>query len=521
MDISVSTSSKSTDLEVNQKQKSLKTQKFQKYCGDKNFVKLFFRLFIPSAAQNLAVIFVLFINNFYLAQFCNNGAAAKTGVGLADPIVTFTVLVMLAWLGGVSVMMSQYFGNKDYYKNQQIIIYAFISTTFLMLPFIILLGVIPEQLMHITSGAEISHADTATINYGRIYLQQISWTFVPLIFSEVLSIGLQNTKKAGISLCGALISAAISIIFDPIAIILTEKHPENSVQWVAIIDGIARVAQLAFLLVYIAIKKYQPVYIYKKIIVSKEVWTRTLKFGLPSFVNDGLFAFFLILQNISILNYSSHVTAVNNILGDGSQFGNIQESTTNVTLILQFANVIWPGMAAATAVLVGSYLGKGDIEEAKANARRSLLWGFLISCLIISLLFGLSWFINDALNKDVAHWKNILAMHMEWVMLPIILSQGIFSILYFSVRCGGTKLVVLCDSVIMGIWTIIMTALTLTNKLNYINPVAYLFMIQCEQLLRMVMSALVFRFTKWARTLTVSSQPNQQAANEVQENIFG
>lgn len=492
---------------VTTNQKKRRKKGFTYYCGDQKFIRTFFRLFLPSSAQNLAVIFVIFINNLYLAQFCDHGAIIKTGLGLADPVITFTFIALTAWLSGVSIMLSQYFGNNQYNKDQQIICYAFVSSLVLMVPFVILLAAIPKELIHMTSGIPLDATGDkgAALNYGKTYMQLLSWTFIPLVFSEALSVSLQTTEKAGISLIGALLGTAISIIFDPVAIILTKHDPLLSVKLVAIIDGIARIVQLVFLLLYIYFKKYQPVYIFRKIVIEKEVWIKTLKYGFPSFVNDFLFGIFATLQAISILNYSN----------DASTYGNIQPATTNVTLIMQFANVIWPGMAAATSVLVGSYLGDGKIPEAKQNAKRALLWAFLVSIVICLIIFGISWGINDVLDKDIDPIKEgctlsrneltKLSMHMEWVLMPIVLSQGVFSILYYSVRCGGTKLVVLCDSGIMGVWTIIMASLTFTHKLNYINPIVYIFMIQCEQIIRMISSFLVFNFSHWARNLTASN----------------
>ncbi|GAA5414619.1 MATE family efflux transporter [Ureaplasma ceti] len=491
---------------VKPNQKKRREKGFTYYCGDRKFIKTFFKLFLPSSGQALAAIFVIFINNFYLASFCTDGSLVKTGLGLADPVLSFTFIVLTAWLSGITVMLSQYFGSNEYHRTQQIIVYSFISASILMLPLLVLLAAIPKELITMTSGIpqNTNVADLrSAMDYGAIYMRMLTWTFIPLIFSEAISNALQITERAGISFIGSLIGVVISLVFDPIAIILTKTNPWLAIVLVAVIDGLARIAQLIFLLIYIAVKKYQPVYIFKNIRIEKEVWVKTLKYGFPSFMNDFLFACFATLQTIIILRYSHNT----------DMYGNIQPATTNVTLIMQFANVIWPGMAASTSLLVGSSLGEGKIAEAKLNAKRSLLWSFIVSVTLSLLIFGISWGINKALDADIDPVKvgmknldvnglNWLSMKMEWVLMPIVLSQGIFSIFYYSVRTGGTKLVVLCDSVIMGIWTVIMAILTFTGKLSFMDPVAFIFLVQCEQILRMIASALVFKYSHWARNLT-------------------
>ena len=496
---------KSTKID-SKKKNMTSSQRFQYYCGDKTFIKTFFKLFLPSAAQNFLIILIMFLNNLYLAIFC--GPEVKTSVALSDSINSFVILVLIAWSGGVAVMMSQYYGSKDYQKTQQVLVYSFASSVTLMLPFMILLAAIPQQLMDLSSNMDQTTSgavESTNLEYGRIYLQQMSWAFVPLIFNELMSTGLQSTEKAGVSLIGATVSTVISAIFDPIAIYFTKDNPALSVLLVVVIDGIGRFCQMAFLFIYVYVKKYQPLYFFKKIKVTKEVWTKTFKYGLPSFLNDFFFAILWTIQTLCIFNYSADVTHYNDILGQ-KEFGNIQNAATNVTLLIQFANVIWPGIAAAIAIQVGSYLGEGRIEEAKLNARRSWFWSFVISMTIVLLMFGASWGINDVLNLGGEAWINKLSMYMEWAILPSILSQGIFSINYYSVKSGGNKYIAVFDSGIMLIWTAIMAGLTFSGSLQSIHPALYMFMIQIDQIIRMIVSSIVFKYANWARNLTIEQE---------------
>ena len=491
------------------------SQKFQYACGDKQFIKTFFKLFLPSAAQNFVIVLVMFLNNMYLAIFC--GAEVKTSVALADPINSFVLFVLIAWSGGVAVMMSQYYGGKEYQKNQQVLVFSFISASILMLPFLIVLAVIPMQLMEMSSGLDQLTAltDATNLEYGAMYLRMVSWAFVPLIFNEFLSTGLQSTEKPGISLIGAIVATVISATCAPIAIYFTKDNPMLSVVLVVSIDGIGRICQLIYLLAYVAAKKYEPIFIFKRVVVSKEVWTKTIRYGYPSFLNDFLFAIFSTVQTFSIFNYSKAVynEHIVELAANGKDFADIQNAATNVTLLMQFANVIWPGMAAATAIQIGSYLGEGRIEEAKQNSKRSLFWGFLISLTIVIFLFSVSWGVNDLLNMTegngdtVPAWMNRIAMYMEWAILPSILSQGIFSINYYSMKSGGSKLIVFCDAGIMLFWTALMAGLTFSGTLSHVHPALYMFMIQVDQLIRMFATLFAMKYSNWAKNLTVEENP--------------
>lgn len=77
---------------------------------------------------------------------------------------------------------------------------------------------------------------------------------------------------------------------------------------------------------------------------------------------------------------------------------NSHDTFTRLSIIIQFSNVIFPGMPASCAVLVGSELGNNNIEKAKVNSICLITWGSIITLVFALILFALSWFINPILS---------------------------------------------------------------------------------------------------------------------------
>ncbi|MDE6472936.1 MAG: hypothetical protein K2K73_00780, partial [Ureaplasma sp.] len=187
---------------------------------NKSFFRKFFGLFIPSALQNLAIVIIFFVNNIFLSQLSSAGAAAKTAVGLANPIINFILFIILAWSGGLSIMMGQYYGSKEHDKNQQLTVFGFLVSFVLYVPFMIIIWVIPNQLINLIGGSEFGDNITPElINYSSMYLKIMTLSFIPFIFVEIMSTGFQTTNKSVIPLYSVIVNLVINFIFVPVAII--------------------------------------------------------------------------------------------------------------------------------------------------------------------------------------------------------------------------------------------------------------------------------------------------------------
>ena len=253
----------------------------------------------------------------------------------------------------------------------------------------------------------------------------------------------------------------VNIIIDPLLIIF-EKDLNNAVRNIALATICSRFIKFLVMIIFIYAKKEYYLFI-KKVKLDFKTFKVTIKNSWQAILNDTLYCFarLFLVMCLLICDENSH------------------DVFTTVSIIIQFSNVIFPGMATSCAVLIGSELGNNNIEKAKANSVCMITWESIITLVFALILFALSWFINPILLsppliEDTSlynYWlaNQELTKQAEWVMIPIIFSRGIFSILYFSIKAGGSKYTFFTDGFVMSVWCIVLGSLLYTKTINHEN----------------------------------------------------
>ena len=456
-----------------------------KLYGDKKFVKSVFRLLIPSMMQALISVIILYVDNFSLALLVNNkieATHATDALGIVNPLINFQMFVSIGWLGGMGILYSQYYGDKNFSMTRKITALKIWTLFLLQIPMILIFTIIPGKTISLVSGEYYGQ----TYKLAIIYLFFTSFTFLPYSIAIALSFSLQESNKPTISLMAAICGMISNIILDPIVIIYSNSI-EMSILFVAISTGISRVIQSIFIVLYIYIKNDE----YNKFlnqwrISYKEIF-HILKHGIWVFINESIFSIANLILMISLLNNSSHLGVIT--------------AATNLILIIELTTVVWPGFENSTAILVGSKLGENNKQEAKKNSRLLLFWGFNFSTILCLILFAISFFINPILSPSASVDMINISIGMEWVALPIIWSQGVFSVIYYSIRSGGHKIIFIVDALVSIIWVILIPSLVFTKSTANINPILFSFFLESYQIIKMILAFIAYIFADWSKLI--------------------
>ncbi len=477
---------------------------FRKTFGDKEFIKLFLKLAVPAILQQLVSLSVVYVDNFMLATLLtHDGSVAKTALGLTNHIVNFSIYFLLAWVSGTGIMISQYYGNKDYIKSRETLFLRIWFSYILLLPIFLIIILMPGKLIGLTTAVDQS---TTEYSYARFYLFIFGFSLIPTSFAYCLSNALMETKRQLISFFSALVGVIINIILDPIVILIYKDNPFIAVGMVSLTTLVSRVIQIIFCLMYIILKNDNSLNIFNRkksyfhydisnikdinkwIFFDKKTIKTVFKYSLPIFINDAVYGLAYLLLSICFLTF-----------GRGEE--NYYNAITNALLMVSFVEIIWPGMGSASSILVAAKLGEGKVEEAKNNANILLRWSGVVICVIIVFLFICSLFINNILSPGNIYVIE-LSKRLQWIILPILISQGMFSSLYFSIRSGGTKLIVVADCLVMFIWAIVMMGLTFGGVVNNLSPELFFFILESNQLVKFILALIVYKKSNWARNLT-------------------
>lgn len=459
--------------------------KLEKWFGNKAFIISMFSLFLPAALQSLISTSVIYVDNFFIAAYADAGTIAKTSIGVATSILNFPTMVIIGVLTGIGVMTSQYFGSKNDSSLHQTISIKLIIGLAITIPIILLLTLMPADIIEISSGIDKNDATHQQQNIlTNEYLFWSALTFIPMTLAMTLSFSFKETKRPKIALLAAFIAIASNIIMDPLLVINTQNDVE-SVRNIALSTFGARCIEFSVLLLFVIFNK-------KDILrmtnwkIKLAVFKNVIKNSWQAILNDALYGFATLFLIVCLLRFDT----------------TIHDASTTVALIIQFSVIIFPGMASSSSVLIGSELGSNNIQQAKTNSKYLIVWGIIVCCIFALILFILSWFINGVLSPNASPESLKLTQYMEWIMIPIIISQGIFSILYFAIRAGGSRFIFFTDGLIMSLWCIILGPLTLTNSLKGLNPLIYFFILELNQIAKMILSFFIYRYSDWAKNTT-------------------
>lgn len=487
---------------------------WQKIFGNKAFIIMMFALFIPSALQQLVTTAVTYVDTFFIAGFAPNsfsgfdlssvssGSVAKTAVGISTSIINFPLMVVLGVTSGIGIVTAQYYGAKEKSELQQTILLKIIIGLLMVLPFIISMMVVPEAIVSLTRNLWV---DDSVKNYdwfvqkaSSTYLFWSGPSFIFIVLTYSLSYAYREIGKPKFALIAAVVSMCGNIIMDPLLIVF-EKDLNNAIRNIALSTLACRFIEFSVLVLCIYIKKEQYLII-SKFKIEWKVFKNTIKNSWQAIANDSLYGFATLFLVMCLLVYSS----------------TYHDAFSTVSIIIQFASVIFPGMAASCAVLIGNELGKDNIKQAKKNSFYLIIWGSIITFFFALILFILSWFINPILSpepthnllsqNDITQWQDNqrLAQRSEWIMMPIIFSQGLFSILYFAIKSGGSKFIFFTDGFVMSLWCIIFGSLVYTKTINENNmkPELMFFLIELNQLAKAILAFFFYKWSNWAVNIT-------------------
>ncbi len=461
--------------------------------GNKEFVKIMWKLFLPAALQSLVSIAVVYVDNLFVAQFV--GTAGKTALGLCSPFLMLTQTITCGAIIGIGIMTAQYYGSNNLNKTRQTIYIKIWLALFFGVIFTVLMLFIPGQIISITSGMSANGDQTQIFEFAKQYMFWSALSIIPAMLNFALSFSFRETRQPKFPLYAALVAMVVNIILDPLLIISSSSNME-AIRNVALATMVSRALQALVQIAVIVLRRDNVMFFFKSYKIDWKVIKAVFKNGWQIFFNEilyGLSGTFLI---ICLLHYGDDYSAASadNI--------NVPDASTTVSLIIQYTTIIWPALASGSAVLVGGRLGANAVDEAYRNSKWLMAWGAVMATFMGLTILAVSFFINPILSPEADSTTLLLTQHMEWVMIPIIMSQGVFSMVYYSLQAGGSKWIFFADGLISLIWTILMASLTFTSVKYQIPPTLFVAILESNQIAKMFIAIFIYKKSGWNNNLT-------------------
>lgn len=333
----------------------------------KSPLKQLIMLSLPMILGSFLQQIYLLSDAFVVGNFIN--AAALAAIGAATPILFLLIALILGLCMGLSVVVSQYFGAKDFESIKKTIASGIVFLFFLTLAISLVGFFISPFLLELLSTPKelLSQADL----YLKFMFLGLIFMFLYDVYFAVLY-GLGNAK---IPLYILFFTIVLNIILDIVFIVIFKMNTEA----VAIATTISQFFAAIIIITYVNIKIPRLSLRLNELKIHKKSLIMLLKFGIPSALQQSTLFFGLIFVQVLVNSFGTSVIA-----------GYTAASRIDSFIFLPYLN-----LSTAISVFVGQNIG----AKLYKRAQNSVFAGVKLVLTISAFMFILIWFFSENLMK--------------------------------------------------------------------------------------------------------------------------
>lgn len=451
-------------------------EKHGNYSFDKKFNRALKTLVAPTALQNLISAAVSSADVVMLGTVSQSALSA---VSLAGQITFVLLLFYMGLSTGAGILAAQYWGKKDTCAIRYVLSIACVFSACVSVLFFVASICFPDALMHVfTNDAEL-------IAYGAKYQRVISFSYLAMSLSQMYLCVTKSMEKARFS---AIVSSAcllLNIVLNAISIfVLFPGEPDKSILGVAAATVTARFMELT-------------------LCICHSLRAGSIRFRLPMRDNARKpllkdYLRYTIPVQANYIVWGCGLTATAAIIGHASS--DMVAANSIAAVVKNLAVVLCGGIAGGGSILVGKYLGSGELQMAKKAGNRlylyALLFGILagVTILLIKPLVFMMIDLNEAASEILNGMLYICAYYCIGKSLNTITIGGIFC------AGGDSKFGFICDAVVM--WGITIPLGYLCAFVWHVTPMILYIVICLDELVKIPVAAIRFRQYKWLKNIT-------------------
>ena len=305
------------------------------------------------------------------------------------------------------------------------------------------------------------------------------------IMSNLLVSALRSVQTVAISFYISVISLVVNAGINYTLIFGRFGFPEMGIRGAAIGTLIARILELAIIVVYIAFFD------------RKLELTRNPIFGADAQLKKDYKTSFIPIAMAQIL-WGVSVPMQTAILGHLSD--NAIAANSVATTFYQYLKVIVIAMSSVSAVMIGNTIGQGDREKVKAAGRTLSVIDVCIGLTLGIILFLL----RDPLLSmyNLTPEASVMARNLIAIMSIVMVGMSYQMPVSFGIIQGAGDSKFTLKMNLISTWLIVMPLSFLTAFVLHWPVEAVVFVIQSDQIFKGLPTFLRFRGYKWIHKLT-------------------
>lgn len=445
--------------------------------GDRIFLRKAAMIALPVAMQGMLNTVVNLVDNLMIGSL---GPTAIASVGLANKVFFVFSLLVFGVASGSGILAAQYWGNGDVKSIRKVLGMGLMISVCAAVAFLIPVRANPKAVMKIFTTSQSS------IDMGASYLlvAAVSYPFIAVTNTYVAMLRAVNRVKAPVIIsCVAIIT---NIFFNYIFIFGNFGAPAMGAVGAALATLIARVLESILILsVVYGTKTPLACHVRELFGYSKSFLQKYFITASPVIANE-------FIWGLGTTIYS---------MAYGRMGDNAVAAITVATTIQDIVVVLFQGLSAATAVILGNELGAGRLKTAEKYATNFFILQFIVTVIGAVFCVGTRWqvigmygHLPAEVANDISRCLIVFALFMPFKMFNYVNVVGVL-------RSGGdTRMCLIIDT--SGVW-LIGIPLAFLGGLVLKQPIYIVYaMVLLEEVYKAIVGYIRYRQKKWLRNLT-------------------
>lgn len=453
------------------------TRAIRPFIGSRDFYRQALYVMIPVVIQQLINTLFNVVDNLMVGGL---GALSMSAVTTANKPYLIFGGVFFGMTGAGGLMISQYFGAGERRTCQGLFALEQVIGLVSSLLFGAVMFLWPREIM----GLFVK--DEETIRLGVSYMTLVCFSYLPVAVSSVCIFSMRSLGQNKTPMLVSMATMAANACFNYLFIFGKLGFPAMGVRGAALGTLLSRGLEMCFYLWVLCRRRaffsldLRPIRTLKRVVVKAFV-----RRAVPLTFNEILFNLGF---NIYYWTYARLDEA-------------LLPAVTVAEQAMQIGVVVSVGMASAVSVLIGTELGAGCIENAKANCKKllSLVCMIALTCTLI----GLACAFVLPMAFDISAFLRTMATRLTLIYCLFYLPNALYAFCFYCLRAGGdTRAATLLDSGYM--WLVPVPASLLMGLLGVGHLSVFFAMLVTMTLMnfKVVPALLVLRRGHWLRNIT-------------------
>ena len=451
--------------------------------GSLRFYREALAIALPVMLQQLIMSLVSLIDNFMVSGL---GDVKMAAVNVANQVNFVYLVVLWTLCGAGGIYLAQFRGANDEEGMRQAYRFKVLLGTAVSAVYFVLCWVIPEQLISVMTAGNAAQAEI--VESGAEYLRLVSFTWFPIAVSTAIGTAFRDVGKPRIPLFISVAATLVNTIGNYLLIYGNFGAPRLEVSGAAIATIIARLVEVVAFLIYVRARK-TPFFVpaRKLLHINRKLVGSILR-------KSGM----MLLSETTWVVSETVLTALYNSRGGAETVAGMAAGWTIANVFF----LVFGGVHAATAVIVGGTLGAGRLEEARDKARW-VQWGSLVGGFAVAFGAAVSTFGIPLVFSNLTPPAREVTRGLVFVIAGYLPVWTVLNAQFAVSRAGGDTALGMYVDVSVNLLLFIPGAAALTY-LTDIGPVAMLAIVKSSDFVKFAIARWRLAKEVWVRNLTVS-----------------